>query len=215
MRYGMVRRIEGHLPSAAQRALIERAGCDVLIEEGPPTRPSLQAQLDLLFSLKRGDELLICSLAILHLTTGQLVRLFRRFDQTGVVLRLVGEKVSTLSFSGPMRALLALLATNEPSRADRRTPRTRSRPGGKPLSHYQLDYAQELKRRGASLRMIGLLFQTAPSELLRLMAEADGPRGPASGSARRRPKALDAEVALANQPLVLPAAPERRRRANS
>ncbi|WP_309606641.1 hypothetical protein [Phenylobacterium sp.] len=214
MRYGIVRRIEGHLPLPAQRALIERAGCDVLLEEGPPTRPLLKAQLDLLFSLKRGDELLICSLAILHLTTGQLVRLFRRFDQTGVVLRLVGDKVLTLTLSGPTRALLALLATNEPSPAELRSPRARARTKGKPLSLYQLDYARELKRRGASLRMIGLLFQTSPSELQRLMGQADGPGGPASGPAGRRLKALDPDVSVTNQPLLLPTAPERRRRAN-
>ena len=215
LRYGLVRQIEGQLPAAAQRALIERAGCDVLLEESSPTRASLKAQLALLSSLKRDDELLICGLAVLQMTTGQLVQLFRRFDQTGVILRLVGERVTTVSLSRPTRTLLALLATNEASRAERRPQQARSRPKGKPLSLYQLDYANELKRRGVSLRMIGLLFQTAPNELLRLMGEADGAPGSASGPAGRRLKAFDAEVSVANPPLVLPVAPERRRRANS
>lgn len=215
MRYGMIRQIEGQLPSAVQRALIERAGCDVLLEESLPARPSRKAQLALLASLRRDDELLICGLAVLQMTTGELVQLFRRFDQTGVVLRLVGERVTTVSLSRPTRTLLALLATNEPSRAAPNPLQTRPRPKDKPLSLYQLDYANELKRRGVSLRMIGLLFQTAPNELLRLMGQATGPRGSASRSTGRGLKALDPDVSAANQPLVLPAAPERRRRANS
>jgi hypothetical protein len=172
LRYGLVRDIEGQPPKAIQRRILEQSGCDLLLEEGRPTRAALRAQRDLLYSLKYGDELLVCSLNTLQMSTGELVLLFRKFDEAGVVLRVLNvETMSTVEFSGSARRVLALMAANEALRPTRQGPAARSRPTGKPLSRYQIDYAMELKRQGASLRTISLLFQTSPNELQRLMQE--------------------------------------------
>ena len=153
-----------------QRLLVEDAGCDVLLEEGRPTRASLKVQQKLLFNLKAGDELLVTSLDTLQMSTGELVLLFRKFDQAGVTLRIVGEETETVpSFAGRARWLLDLLASNEGLRPDRQRVPCRIRPESKPLTRYQIDYANELRRRGASLRTIGQLFQTAPSDLQELL----------------------------------------------
>lgn len=176
MRFGLIRDIEGHPPCSLQRRLVEQAGCDLVIEEAWPTRASLKALRKLLFDLKSGDELVVPSLHTLQMSTGELVLLFRRFDETGVALRIVGEDSDVvLSFSGRARPLLALLAGNEAVRPDRQRAPGRRRPRNKPLTRYQIDYAIELRRRGASLRTIGQLFQTSPSELQELLVEQ--PRG--------------------------------------
>ena len=185
MRYGIVREIEGHPPIAVQRDLVAQVGCDQVLEDGAPTRASLRAQWKVLFDLKPGDELVIPGIDTLQMSTGELVLLFRKFDQTGVSLRIVGgEHAASLSFTGRARPVLALLAANEALRPARQRPAPRSRPRGKPLSRYQIDYANELRRHGASLRMIGLLFQVAPSELLRLL----GPDSPGPGDPSRAGK---------------------------
>lgn len=174
MRYGLVREIEGHASVAVERGRIEKAGCDILLEEGPPTRAALRAQWELLSNLRPGDELLVCSLDILQMSTGQLVLLLCKFDQTRVGLKIVGAKgVTTLSFSSQVRALLALLAANEAQRPDRRRSPARSLPRGKPLSRYQIDYANELRRNGASLRMIGQLFRISLADLLGQLDEVE------------------------------------------
>ncbi|HEV7385927.1 MAG TPA: hypothetical protein VGN89_13675 [Phenylobacterium sp.] len=188
-----------------------------MLEDGSPTRASLKAQRNLLFNLEPGDQVLVCSLETLKMSTGELVQLLRKFDQTGVVLRIVTRKaVSTVSFSGRTRSLLALLATNEQLRPGRADSAPRRRPRSKSLNRYQLDYAIELHRHGASLRMIGLLFQTSPSELLKLMNQ----RGfeareskPGVESARQpHPKARAATTAASPNRVILPHAPERPRR---
>ena len=175
MRYGLVREIEGHASVAVERSRIEKAGCDILLEEGPPTRAALRAQWELLSNLKPGDELLVCSLDVLQMSTGQLALLLHKFGQTRVALKIVGDKggVTTLAVSGQVRPLLALLAANEAQRPDRRRPPARSLPRGKSLSRYQLDYANDLRRRGASLRMIGQLFRTSPADLLGQLDEVE------------------------------------------
>ena len=168
---------------AVQRALVEEAGCDQVLEDGAPSRASLRAQWKVLFDLKPGDEVVVHGVDTLQMSTGELVLLLRKFDQTGVLLHIVGgERAASLSLSGRARPILALLAANEVLRPARQRPPPRSRPRGKPLSRYQIDYANELRRHGASLRMIGLLFQVAPSELLRLL----GPEGGGPGDTAPR-----------------------------
>jgi hypothetical protein len=175
VRYGLVRQIEGHAPVALERRRLEKAGCDVLLEEGPPTRAALRAQWGWLFNLKAGDELLVCSLDTLQMPTGRLVLLFRKFDQTGVVLKIVSDDgVTTLGSSSHMRSLLALLSANEAQRPDPRRAPARRRPFGKPLSRFQVRYANELRRHGASLRMISQLFQISPADLLLSLDKAGG-----------------------------------------
>jgi len=192
LRYGFVRDIGGQPPVAMQRRYIERAGCDLLLEEGLPTRRSLTAQRDLLFGLKTGDALLVTSVDVLQMSTGDLVMLLRHFAQGGVALLLVSEQgASSVAFSGAAR-ILSLLAANEELHPTRQRSSRRSRPRGKPLSRYQIDYAIDLKRRGASLRMIGLLFQMSPGELQKLInAEArEGSKSPPAehgGQRRMRP----------------------------
>lgn len=181
MRFGLIRDSEGDPPCAVQRRLIEEAGCDVLIEEARTTRALIEAQRTLLFDLKAGDELVISSLQTLHMTTGELVLLFRKFDDTGVTVRLVGDTPApAIRFSGRARPLLALLADHEAMRQDRQRARGRIRSPNRPLTRYQIDYAIELRRRGASLRIIGQLFQTAPTDLQDLLGERrrDRPRIP-------------------------------------
>jgi DNA invertase Pin-like site-specific DNA recombinase len=170
LRYGFVCEIEGHPPSATQRRLVERAGCDLIIEETRPSFASLKARRKLLFDLRAGDEVLIPSLDTLQMSTGELVLLFQKFDQNGISLRIVAEEADTvLSFSGDARSLLALLASNDILRPDRQRPRRRARRANKPMTRYQIDYAIELRRRGASIRAIGRLFQIPPSDLQALL----------------------------------------------
>lgn len=167
MRYGLVRQIEGRAPVAVERHRLEKAGCDVLLEEGPPTRAALRAQWGLLFNLKAGDELMVCSLDTLQMSTGQLVLLFRKFDETGVALKIVSDDgVTVLGTSSHARSLLALLATNEAQRPDPRRAPVRRRPCGKSLSRFQVRYAKELRRQGVSMRTISQLFQMSPADLL-------------------------------------------------
>ncbi|HEX2801862.1 MAG TPA: hypothetical protein VHN73_07345 [Phenylobacterium sp.] len=176
MRFGLIRDIEGLPPCSLQRRLVEKAGCDLVIEEAWPTRASIKAQRKLLFDLKAGDELVVPSLHTLQMSTGELVLLFRKFEETGVTLRIAGEdSEKVLALSGRARPLLALLAGNEALRPDRQRAPRRSRPRTRPLTRYQIDYAIELRRRGASLRTIGQLFQVAPSDLQDLLVEQ--PRG--------------------------------------
>lgn len=174
MRFGLVRYVEGHLPAAVQQELLQQAGCDVCLVEGVSTRGALGAQRGLLRDLKAGDELLVCDLAVLHLSTAELVSILRRFDQSDVTLRIVTDGgIATVDLSADARSLLDLLATNVDTRAERAHPRSRTRPADKPLTRYQIAYARELRRHGASLRRIGLLFQTPPKELARLLPGSD------------------------------------------
>lgn len=167
VRYGLVRQIEGLPPVAMERHRLQTAGCDVLLDEGPPTRVTLRAQWTLLCNLRAGDELLVCSLDALQMTTGQLVLLFRKFDDNGVTLGIVGDDgVATLAVSSQARSLLALLAMNEAQRPDpRRGVTARHEPVARALSRFQVRYARELRRNGASLRMISQIFQISPADL--------------------------------------------------
>jgi hypothetical protein len=206
LRYGLVRHVEGHLPPAVQRQLLDREGCDILLEEGRPTRAQIRAQLGLLEALKPGDEFLVCSLDILQLSTGELVTLVSRLDRSDVKLKIVVEgAVTTVTPCERSRTLLGLLAANEALRPGRQRPLPRSRPAGRPLSRYQIGYAIELSRHGVSPRMIGLLFQISPAEVRDLLA--GGGRGgagvqvavvpatadqPRAAPARSRPRARSA-----------------------
>jgi hypothetical protein len=178
LRYGLVRHIEGHPPPAVQRRLLEGVGCDLLLEEGRPTRAQIRAQLVLLNALKPGDEFLVCSLDILQLSTGELVTLVSQLDRNDVKLKVVVEgAVTNVTPCDRSRTLLALLAANQALRPDRQRPLPRSRPAGRPLTRYQIGYAMELSRHGVSHRMIGLLFQISPSEVRELLT-AGGRAGP-------------------------------------
>ena len=174
LRYGIVRELQGYPPAAVQRRLITQAGCDLLLEEQHLTRAALRAQRAMLGGLKAGDTLLVCSLSALQLSTGDLVLLFRQYDQGRVAVNLVSEDgVTPVQLGGQVRSLIGMLADNEAFWPTRQRAPQRSRPRGKPLSRFQIDYATDLLRRGASLRTVSQLFQLPPNELLRLIEPSE------------------------------------------
>ena len=108
MRYGLIRDVEGLPPEILQRRLLEQAACDVLLEQGRPTRAALRAQRNLLYSLKYGDELLLCSLNTLQMSTGDVALLFRRFGQEGVTLRILdADAFAPIELAGSARKILS------------------------------------------------------------------------------------------------------------
>ena len=143
-------------------------GFDFLLEEETPTRASQRALRHLMMGLKSGDVAMVCSLETLQMPSGEIIVLLQRFYSAGIKLLLVDAIGSEDITASPTPRLLGLLARNEqhwPTRVSLtgRSPRTRK------LSAYQVRYARELRRRGESLRAIGLLFQTAPNDLLSMM----------------------------------------------
>ena len=197
MRYGVVR-TSPDLPSLGQqRSLIERAGCDLVLEDTEPTALSHRGLLQLLFGLKRGDTVLIHGLEIFGLTTGELARLLRRLLEAGVTLEIVGgTQPESLAPNGATPRALALLADHETRRPTRLRGRGRSQGlegllapdarGGAPppnhdrrpdtaLTQYQLRFARSMHRHGHSVRSIGLLFRLSPSEMARRLL-TDGER---------------------------------------
>ena len=143
-------------------------GFDFLLEEETPTRASQQALRHLLMGLKSGDVALVCSLETLQMPSGAIIVLLQRFFSAGIKLLLVDAIGSEDITASPTPRLLELLARNEqrwPTRVSisERGQRTRT------LSSYQLRYARELRRRGESLRAIGLLFQISPGDLQTLI----------------------------------------------
>ena len=183
-------------------------GFDFLLEEETPTRASQQALRHLLMGLKSGDVALVCSLETLQMPSGAIIVLLQRFFSAGIKLLLVDATGSEDITASPTPRLLELLARNEqrwPTRVSisERGQRTRT------LSSYQLRYARELRRRGESLRAIGLLFQTSPNDLLSMMdgepISQDGSQEAPSQSPRPaaapRPRALLTEGDLPTGPL--------------
>jgi DNA invertase Pin-like site-specific DNA recombinase len=174
LRYGIVRGV-GSLPSAAaQRERLQAEACDVLIEEGEPTPESERRLNKLLFGVKRGDEVLVCSLESFMRSTGELVQLLRDLLEIGATVRILnGEAVAhALQPSEPATELLSLLAEHETRRPSRPSVRAPGRIGGgsrNKLSKYQVDYARKLHAEGQSLRSIGLLFQISPDEVWELI----------------------------------------------
>jgi hypothetical protein len=188
MRYGLIR-ISADLPAAAiQRQLIEMTGCDVMLEERSSTSQGRNVLIQLLHGLRDGDEVVVHGLQAFDANLGQIVRLLHRFHEAGVTLRLVGgEQVESFKPQGPVPRVLALLADHEARHRAPPPTRRRQRPTGAPLTLHQLRFARDMRRRGHSMREIGLVFQLSPDEITALIgrrgeaegpsdAEADGPR---------------------------------------
>jgi DNA invertase Pin-like site-specific DNA recombinase len=180
MRYGVVRVSPDLPPPNLQRRLIEAVGCDVVLEERPPSAYSQRNLFQLLYGLKAGDELLVHSLSVLAASTGELARLMRHLLETGVTLRITGgSRLESLAPDGSVPRALAMLADHESARRaakpDRHRPRSK---GTAPLTQHQLKFARDMHRRGHSMREIGLLFQLAPMEIAGLIRGQ--PRAPAS-----------------------------------
>lgn len=188
MRYGVVRSSAGFPPPSVQRRLIMAAGCDVVLEEGDHRLASHRSLVQLLFSLKDGDEVLLYGLDALEAHTGELARLLRRFFEAGVTLRIVGgSRIETLAPDGSIPRALALLADHDTRRPVDTVMRKRVRTAASPLTQHQLRYARGMHRRGHSMREIGLLFRLAPSEIAQILrsdrsdiaeAEDDAPDPP-------------------------------------
>ncbi len=179
MRYAIIREVEGLPAAAVQRRRLEAVGFDVALEEGLPTGDGQRALRRLLSKLKAQDELVVYALDVLQMSTAELVLTLRRFFELGVSLRLVGgSMLETVSTGGGVPRVLSLLADHEARWPSRGPVSRKSRARHKPLSRYQLDYARDLRRKGQSLRTIGLLFQVTPHELVEMMGrDAIGPTG--------------------------------------
>ena len=193
MRYGIVRS-SPDLPSASlQRDLIALSGSDVVLEEANPTVQGRRGLFQLLMSLKRDDIVLVFGLETFALTTGELARLLRQFLESGVTLQIVGgPRPESLVANGAIPRVLDLLVAHEArcptrSRGRRRSDRldaslpaihdpqiaNRSEVGSaeamQGLTQHQLRFAREMRRRGHSLRAIGLLFRLSPKEIYRFL----------------------------------------------
>ncbi|MDD3836851.1 MAG: recombinase family protein [Phenylobacterium sp.] len=170
MRYGIVRGVAPLPSAAAQRERLQAEGCDVIVEEGEPSQESERRLNKLLFGIKRGDEVLVCSLASFMRSTGELVQLLRDLLEIGATVRILDGETDghALRPSEQATEVLTLLAEHEIRRPSRPGPRTPGRIGGgsrNKLSKYQTDYARKLHAEGQSLRAIGLLFQISPDEV--------------------------------------------------
>ena len=163
MRFGFVREAEGLPPREVQRWHVESASCELVLEEQAPTPQSQRALWKLLSELKPGDELILYSLDVLQLTTGQLLALLRSYFRRRVGLALADGSRLELLTQGDAPPLIELLADHE-ARWPSRLPSVR-RARRNALSEYQLDHARGLLRKGWTLRSVGLLFRVTPNEL--------------------------------------------------
>lgn len=168
MRYALARGVVGLPPASVQRDRLQRVGFDMLLQEDAPTRDSQKALTHLLARLRAADEVCLCSLEVLQLPTTDLILVLRRFQTAGNKLLLVDTLGVEDLAKSPASRLLDLLARNELSWPSRSAANERRRPSPK-LTRYQVHYARELRRRGESLRAIGLLFQISPGELQDLL----------------------------------------------
>ncbi|WP_293679678.1 hypothetical protein [uncultured Phenylobacterium sp.] len=180
MRYGVVRASPDLPPPQAQRRLIEAQGCDVVLEARSLSPSGEQVLRRLLYSLKRGDQILVHGLEVFAVGVAGLARLFRYFHDSGVTVRLIGT-AECLEPVGPAPRLLTLLADYAARHPDQPPTFRRARVAASPLTPHQLRYARDLQRRGESMRAIGLLFRLSPSEVAVLLArkpepEDGGPR---------------------------------------
>ncbi len=165
MRYAIIRGGEGLPARDVQLQSLARTPYDVAFEERAVTPNGQRWLLRHLQRLQRGDEVVLWGLDVLRLTTAELVTLLLRFFQSGVVVRLTqGATTETLDPADGLRAL-SLLAQHEARRPSRAPAARRTRRSGRPLSPYQIKYAHQMLRSGASRRAVGLLFQLSPDEL--------------------------------------------------
>lgn len=169
-RYGVIG-ASPDLPSPSiQLRQIRSAGCDVILEANSPFLPDHKRLLRVLHGLRRGDEVIVHSLESLDVTTGELARLLRRFFEVGVTLKIVGgSQHETLAPDGPIPRALALLADHESRRPVQKEARRSPRTADAPLTRHQLKFAQDMHRRGHSMRAIGLLFRLPPNAVAKLL----------------------------------------------
>lgn len=164
--YGIARGLPHLPPLDDQRARLLALGCDVILEERDDGHAAQRAIRGVVQNVRKGDDLLIWDLSALRFSTGELVGVIHRFRGEGARLRIVGNAADhDLTATSELEITLGLLADHERARPSRAAPRTRPSAPSRGLTRHQRRYAQELRRRGESLRAIGLLFQMTPEEL--------------------------------------------------
>lgn len=169
-RYGVVRSCPGLPALSVQRRLLQAASCDAILEQGSAYLPEHQRLVGVLLGLRRGDTVIVHSLECLDVTTGELALLLRRFAEAGVTLTIIGgSRAESLPPSDVMPRTLALLADHESRRRARKSVQRTVRAPEAPLTRHQLRFAQDMHRRGHSMRAIGLLFRLPPSEIAKLL----------------------------------------------
>jgi len=165
MRYGIVLDDRDLPPIAMQKAAVEAAGCDIVVEEGPPTPMAQRRLTRLLSTVKAGDVVMASRLEAFMRPLGPLTVLLRNLLEVGATVRILDDPPLELTSSPELLALLTALAEHDvryPARAEARRQHGGSR---NPLSKYQIEYAKKLHAEGMSLRSIGLLFQISPNQV--------------------------------------------------
>lgn len=166
MRYAIIRGGEGLPATEDQRQALARLGCDVVLQEEQASPEGQRWILQRIRRLERGDEVCVCALQVLQLSTLELFKLLRKYVATGVIVRLAyGDRVETLDARTSAEAVLGLLCEHERQRPSGSEVSRRERKSGRALTAYQLRYARRLLRAGTGLREIGLLFGLAPREV--------------------------------------------------
>lgn len=169
-RYGVIGASPDLPAPSLQLRQIRSAGCDAILETNSPFLPDHKRLLRVLHGLRRGDEVVVHSLESLDLTTGELARLLRRFFEVGVTLKIVGgSRPEVLAPDGSIPRVLALLANHESRRPVQPDARRSPRAADAPLTRHQLKFAQDMHRRGHSMRAIGLLFRLPPNAVAQLL----------------------------------------------
>ena len=130
----------------------------------------------LLFRMTRGDDLIVHSLDVLDMSTGELAHRLRDMFEVGVTLRIALDAETALVFppEEPMMSLVSALADHEARRpqSEKAYRRRRSSAGRDlALTNYQIEYARKMHQEGVSPRLIGLLFQASPDEIWRLVGK--------------------------------------------
>lgn len=171
MRYGIVREGDGLAPATLQRLGLERAACDLIIEEGRATE---QRRLNrLLLRLRSGDEILVYGLDAFQRSAGEVAQLLRHLIGAGVALWLAeeNEKFVPIARTKAARQIVELLAAHEDDQRGRPNAQNVRRGSRNPLSRFQIDHARKLYKQGAPLRTIGLIFQLPPNDIWQLISE--------------------------------------------
>lgn len=188
-----MRKLDELPPVDVQRRWLDSLACENIVFED--STPDGQRRLrQRLRALRAGDCLAVFNLRALDFTTGELAVFLRKLCDLGVAIQCLDDNLryEVLEASAEMSRALSLLAAHEertPSRRRRSRPDGRSRRDpARPLTQYQIDYANKLMMRGTPLRDIGLLFQMAPDEIWELLdARRRGPARSGAGEDKTPP----------------------------
>lgn len=152
MRFGYARVSTNDQELTAQIDALEAAGCDDILQEKVSSRAVLRPELDrLLDKVREGDQIVIYRLDRLGRSLTHLVNLVEKFNQQGIELISLKEKIDTSNANGKLTFhLFATLAQFERDLISERTKsglaaaRARGRVGGRPavLTEEQITIAK-------------------------------------------------------------------------